>query len=79
MKLQILIEKSFYKHHEWDVGSARVIRLLCEVDLFSFPLYFSRLKSPEEEQNIFNDLLETEHLLLADLISSSMLGKSDVH
>lgn len=38
------------------------------------PIYLVKLESPEEQQNIFNDLIETEHYLLSDLIKSSILG-----
>lgn len=70
---QILLERSFYGH-EWNVGSASTIRLLCQVDMFSLPVYLVRLELRDEQQNIFNDLIETEHYLLAELIRSAIPG-----
>lgn len=73
-KQRLLIENAFYSHN-WTAGSAAVIRLLCEKDLFCLPIYLFNLKDPEEQKNIFNDLLETEHFLLSKVVASSMLGK----
>lgn len=73
-KEKLLIEKAFYRH-EWTVGSASVVRLLCEKDLFSLPIYIFNLKDQAEQKNIFNDLLETEHYLLSRIVKSSLMGK----
>lgn len=56
-----------------------MIRLLCETDLFSLPIYLIKLSSAEEQQNLFNDLIETEHYLLSELVKSSISGMTFYH
>lgn len=72
MYLQLMIEKHFYGH-KWDIGSASVLRLLSECGMFSIAIYLWKLNDIDEEQNILNDLLETEYHLIADVVEKSIL------
>lgn len=74
--LQLLLERAMYEH-EWNVGSASIIRILSQADLFNMAFYLTRV-DPQEQQNIFNDLIETEHFLLCALIKGSIAGDSSI-
>lgn len=42
------------------------------------PLYLIQLENAQEQQNIFNDLIETEHMLLGQVIRHSMTDSRKV-
>lgn len=54
----------------WNVGSPIVMRFLQKTNILNMSeaIVFSYNQNPEVAQLIFNDLLETEYILLADLL-----------
>uniref|UniRef100_A0A182MER5 Fanconi anaemia group A protein N-terminal domain-containing protein n=1 Tax=Anopheles culicifacies TaxID=139723 RepID=A0A182MER5_9DIPT len=62
------IVKEAFLRQEWNVGSARVLSLLQEANILSASEYMLSLDTIELMQQIMNDLLETEHNLLAHII-----------
>lgn len=68
---QVMLENEFYKH-QWNIGSPPIINILVNLNLFNLPIYMSKI-SPEEQQIIFNDLIETEHQLLSELLKCAVL------
>jgi hypothetical protein len=62
-----MLEEKMYQM-EWNIGSAKVYRMLQELGVIQMSNYILR-QDNESIQNILNDLLEVEHELLANLIN----------
>uniref|UniRef100_A0AAG5D1G8 Fanconi anaemia group A protein N-terminal domain-containing protein n=1 Tax=Anopheles atroparvus TaxID=41427 RepID=A0AAG5D1G8_ANOAO len=62
------IVKETFLRQEWNLGSARVLRLLQEANILTATEFILSLDSVDLTQQVMNDLLEAEYELLANVI-----------
>ncbi|XP_065087948.1 uncharacterized protein LOC135709497 [Ochlerotatus camptorhynchus] len=65
--------RQFLFAHEWNLGSSKMLSVSQKAGIITASEYILRLRSRETIQQVMNDLLEVEHVLLADLVSNSLL------
>ncbi|EAT38695.1 AAEL009440-PA [Aedes aegypti] len=70
------ILRQFIFEQEWNLGSSKVLSMLQEAGIVTASEYVLRLRSSSAIQQVMNDLLEVEHILLADIISNAHLDTS---
>ncbi|GAB0094658.1 hypothetical protein DMENIID0001_099800 [Sergentomyia squamirostris] len=69
---KIFVEKHLYKI-DWQVGSPHLFSLLQREGFFNICLYLLKLPCADDVDNAFNDLLEVEHSLLAEVILNTAI------
>ncbi|XP_055536412.1 uncharacterized protein LOC129725044 isoform X2 [Wyeomyia smithii] len=75
MFYDVILKKQFMQH-EWSLGSTTVLAIYRNAEITTVSEFVLSLNSREEIQQVMNDLLETKHILLAELIQVSNLGVS---
>ncbi|XP_058838462.1 uncharacterized protein LOC131694096 [Topomyia yanbarensis] len=71
------ILRKFLMEHDWNLGSAKVLAMLKNAGIITASEYvLCNAHSKDTTQQVMNDLLETEHTLLAELFTNSILDIS---